>query len=67
MLLQRIFLLFLVVNIINLGLSQFNLANAGVQVCSCASYYGIPHTCYYSPVTDYDYSCIAKCVREANQ
>lgn len=38
-----------------------------VQVCSCRSYYGIPHTCYYSSQTDYDYSCVSKCVREANQ
>ena len=36
-------------------------------VCSCTSYYGIPHTCYYSPTYDSDYSCYSKCVREANQ
>lgn len=38
-----------------------------VQVCSCRSYYGIPHTCYFSPVTDPYRSCFVKCVREANQ
>ena len=37
------------------------------QTCSCRSHYGIPHTCNYSPVVDPDYSCVAKCVREANQ
>ncbi len=37
------------------------------QVCSCISYSGVPHTCYYSSYTDPYYSCIAKCVREANQ
>ena len=37
------------------------------QVCSCRSYYGVPHTCYYSQVTDYDYSCQSKCLREANR
>lgn len=37
------------------------------QSCSCRSHYGVPHTCYYSPVVDSDNSCFAKCVREANQ
>jgi len=37
------------------------------QVCSCRNYYGVPHTCYYSPIYDYDGSCYSKCVREANQ
>ena len=37
------------------------------QICSCKSYYGVPHTCYYSSVSDPDYSCISKCIREANQ
>ncbi len=37
------------------------------QVCSCRSYYGIPHTCYYSSATDPYNSCYSKCVREANR
>ena len=37
------------------------------QVCTCRSYYGVPHTCYYSPSSDPDYSCVSKCLREANQ
>ena len=49
-----------------LNYSNQNLI-AWSQICSCRSYYGIPHTCYYSPVVDPDYSCAAKCVREANQ
>lgn len=40
---------------------------AWAQVCSCRSYYGVPHTCYYSSITDPDGSCISKCIREANQ
>ena len=46
-------------------INSTNLASA--QVCTCRSYYGIPHTCYYSSVSDSDYSCTSKCVREANQ
>lgn len=37
------------------------------QLCSCVSYYGVPHTCYYSPYMDPDRSCIEKCLREVNQ
>lgn len=51
-------------------LEEIKLSNKSItwaQVCSCRSYYGIPHTCYYSSQTDYDYSCVSKCVREANQ
>lgn len=37
------------------------------STCSCRSYYGVPHSCYYSPYSDPDYSCYSKCIREANQ
>lgn len=46
---------------------QNKTAITWAQVCSCRSYYGVPHTCYYSSVSDPDYSCISKCIREANQ
>ena len=36
------------------------------EVCTCYSYYGVPHSCYYSPVYDPDFSCVSKCLREAN-
>lgn len=47
--------------------NELNNTLTYVQVCSCRSYYGIPHTCYFSSVTDPYGSCFAKCVREANQ
>lgn len=50
---------------------QSNLENKTAvtwsQVCSCRSYYGVPHTCYYSSATDPYNSCYSKCVREANR
>lgn len=70
MFLRRVFLFILVAAVVyasNLGLAKFSPASAHVQACSCTSYYGVPHSCYYSPNYDYDYSCYAKCVREANQ
>ena len=77
MLSQRIFLSFLMIaitqktiipsaiNSISTTSSKTNITWS--QVCSCRSYYGVPHTCYYSSVSDPDYSCVSKCVREANQ
>ena len=35
------------------------------EVCSCRDYYGVPHTCYFSPYTDPFNSCFAKCLYEA--
>ena len=77
MLSKRVLLSFLMVaimqktiipSIVNLMSTTGNKTNvAWSQVCSCRSYHGVPHTCYYSPVSDPDYSCISKCVREANQ
>ena len=76
MLSKRIFLSFLMVavtqktiipSIINPSTTDNKTNVAWSQVCSCRSYYGVPHTCYYSSVSDPDYSCVSKCVREANQ
>ena len=78
MLYKRIFLSFLLVtalpkiqtipmSIVSNNGNEDKLKITWAQVCSCRSYYGVPHTCYYSPVSDPDYSCISKCIREANQ
>ena len=74
---KRIFLSFLLIGLTQKTLipltsnTESNLQNktkiTWAQACSCRSYYGVPHTCYYSSVSDPDYSCISKCVREANQ
>ena len=78
MLSKRIILLFLTILVVQkkfiplinytaVSNSRSTTAITWAQVCSCKSYHGIPHTCYYSPVSDPDHSCIAKCIREANQ
>ncbi len=35
------------------------------EVCSCRDYYGVSHTCYFSPYTDPFTTCFAKCFYEA--
>ena len=35
------------------------------EICSCRDYYGVAHTCYFSPYTDPFNSCFAKCLYEA--
>ena len=76
MLYKRIFLSFLLIvaipkiqmtPIFVASNNQDKLKITWAQVCSCRSSYGVPHTCYYSPVSDPDYSCVSKCIREANQ
>ena len=55
------------ISIVSNNINKDKLKITWSQVCSCRSYYGVPHTCYYSSVSDPDYSCVSKCIREANQ